>query len=107
MFGFPGSPVGSFCPFLPVLHAKDSSAILPRIRKTSFILLYVDDLRFPPFPPLKELIDDFLELNGKIIVCTPCLSSHKFEKEELIEGVTTAGGATLIEAMKDAVVLSY
>ena len=68
---------------------------------------YVDDLRFPPFPPLKELIDNFLELNGKIIVCTPCLSSHHFEKEELIDGVVTAGGATLIEEMQDAVVLSY
>jgi predicted peroxiredoxin len=52
-----------------------------------------------PFKPLKELINAFIANGGKILACTPCLKSRGITEDQLIEGVTPAGGAVLVELL--------
>lgn len=70
---------------------------------------YVDTM-LPPggFPALKKLVSDFLELEGELLVCVPCLNERNISEESLIEGAkTTAAGALNIAAMEANAVLVY
>lgn len=54
-----------------------------------------------PFKPLKELLDSFIENGGKILACTPCLKTRGITDDMLIDGVTPAGGAVLVELLSE------
>ncbi len=68
-----------------------------------------DDM--PPgggFPPIKKLIDTFLELGGNMWVCVPCVESRQIDEADLIDGVvTTAGGKVNLEAIAANAVFTY
>ena len=58
--------------------------------------------------PLKKLVDTFLELGGKIWVCTPCIKSREITKESLIDGVALMAGGKLVQACVEAdAVITY
>ncbi len=67
---------------------------------------YVDTM--PPgggFPPMKELLESFLELGGIIWVCGPCIKDRNIEESDLIEKseITAAGSVNLAAIESDAV----
>ena len=70
---------------------------------------YVDSM--PPgggFPPLKKLLQDFLELGGQLKVCGPCIKTRHIEESDLVEGTeVTAAGALNIAAMEANAVFTY
>jgi predicted peroxiredoxin len=70
---------------------------------------YVDEM--PPgggFPPMSELLTNFLELGGELKVCVPCIKSRNIEESELVAGSkTTAAGALNIEAIEAQAVMVY
>ncbi len=37
------------------------------------------------FGPLKELVDSFLELGGRLLVCVPCIQERKIDVKDLID----------------------
>ncbi len=58
--------------------------------------------------PLKKLVDTFLELGGKIWVCTPCIKEREITKEILLDGVELMAGGKLVQTCIEAdTVLSY
>ncbi len=59
------------------------------------------------FPPIKELLDSFLELGGKIWVCGPCIKERNIAESDLIEKseVTAAGSVNLAALESDAVLV--
>jgi len=61
------------------------------------------------FPPMVKLLNDFLELGGKLLVCVPCIKERNIdEKSDLIEGAaTTAAGALNLEAIESKAVFVY
>lgn len=60
------------------------------------------------FPPIKKLLEDFLEQGGEIKVCKPCIAERHIDESDLIEGAaTTAGGALNIAAIEADAVLSF
>jgi uncharacterized protein involved in oxidation of intracellular sulfur len=60
------------------------------------------------FPPMKELLTDFMELGGELKVCVPCIKSRNIEESELVAGSqTTAAGALNIEAVEADAVMVY
>ena len=65
----------------------------------------------PPggFPPLTKLINDFMELGGKLLVCVPCIKERNIdETSDLIEGSkTTAAGVLTVEALESNAVFVY
>ncbi|NOZ86564.1 MAG: multidrug transporter [Deltaproteobacteria bacterium] len=58
--------------------------------------------------PLKKLADTFLELGGKIWVCTPCIKERQITKEMLVDNVELMAGGKLVQACIEAdAVLNY
>ena len=60
------------------------------------------------FPPMKELLANFLELGGKLKVCVPCIKERHIDESELVEGYqTTAAGALNLEVLEADAVIAY
>jgi uncharacterized protein len=60
------------------------------------------------FPPMNKLIQDFLELGGKLLVCVPCIKERHIEQSDLIKGAElTAGGALTQEILTANASLVY
>jgi predicted peroxiredoxin len=64
-------------------------------------------LVFPPFPPICELMDTFIENGGKVFVCGACMQAHEVAVEDLIEAVDVAGVGFLVHESADARIISY
>ena len=59
-------------------------------------------------PPLKKLMDDFMSLEGRILVCSPCIKHREIEPSTLIEGAQVVAAATLTsEILSAKAVLTY
>jgi predicted peroxiredoxin len=56
-----------------------------------------DGLQHEPFPPLAELIELFLEADGNLYGCAPCLQSRNLKQEDLLDGVRIVGGAAMVD----------
>ena len=55
------------------------------------------------FPPLKELLDIYLESGGKFLVCGPCVKSRQINPEkEFIEGAMLVNAATFVKECAEA-----
>jgi uncharacterized protein len=69
---------------------------------------YVEHVHASGFDPLKKLMDDFLELGGKILVCAPCIKERHIEEGDLIEKAQVIAAGTVInECCNAKAVLSY
>jgi uncharacterized protein involved in oxidation of intracellular sulfur len=59
-------------------------------------------------PPLKELVDTFIELGGLLLVCMPCIDERQIELEMLVDTAKPVkAGRVVIEILAANVVLSY
>ncbi|GJM34234.1 MAG: hypothetical protein DHS20C18_32350 [Saprospiraceae bacterium] len=67
---------------------------------------YADNMEEEGFPPLIELINNFLngtaegnvnETKGTIWICTPCFEKRKLKEKNIIPGAKVVGGALLIK----------
>lgn len=55
------------------------------------------------FPPLRELIDAYIEEGGRMFVCGPCVQSRQINAEEdFIEGATIVNAATFVAECAEA-----
>jgi uncharacterized protein involved in oxidation of intracellular sulfur len=60
------------------------------------------------FDSVQKLLDSFLELGGKILVCAPCIKERHIEETDLIENAQVIAGGTVInECCNAKAVLSY
>lgn len=61
------------------------------------------------FPPLKELIDTYIEAGGKLFVCGPCVNSRKLDPAtDFIDGAKVVNAATFVKEFTEATnVLNY
>ena len=59
-------------------------------------------------PPLKELVDTFLEQGGRLLVCMPCIEERKITTDMLVDPAEpTKAGKVVIELLEADVTLSY
>jgi predicted peroxiredoxin len=62
----------------------------------------------PLDPPIKDMIRTVLDNGGDILVCPPCAGVRGYQKDDLIDGVTLAGSASMLALAKQgAVTLSF
>ena len=60
------------------------------------------------FMPVKQLIDTYIELGGKLLLCSPCLKERNITKEDLIGGTEIiAAGTVIAEVMSAKSVMTY
>jgi predicted peroxiredoxin len=62
---------------------------------------YADDIHEEGFAPLRQLMSDFVESGGTILVCSPCFKKRKLDENNLINGATIVGGAKLVEFLSN------
>jgi len=69
---------------------------------------YASHVRFPDKPPGDELIRNFLELGGKLLLCKPCSTARDLKEEDFVKGAEWIATARLIDEVLSAkAVLSY
>jgi predicted peroxiredoxin len=55
------------------------------------------------FPPLKELMDIYIESGGELFVCGPCVQSRKIDSEtDFIPGAKIVNAATFAKEISEA-----
>lgn len=61
------------------------------------------------FPPLKELIDAYVEAGGELYLCGPCVSSRKLDSQtDFIPNSKVVNAATFVKLFTEATnVLNY
>jgi predicted peroxiredoxin len=58
--------------------------------------------------PLKNLLDTFLELEGKLMLCSPCVKERGINPDELVTGSELiAAGTVVSEVLSAKSVLNY
>lgn len=50
------------------------------------------------FPPVNELLENFIENGGRIGVCPPCALTHELSAENLVANAEMMGAAAVVEA---------
>jgi predicted peroxiredoxin len=69
---------------------------------------YLQNVHAAGFSPLKELLEIFLELGGRLLVCIPCIQERQIDESDLIENaVPTAGGNLTLEILSANATLVY
>ena len=59
-------------------------------------------------PPLKDLLDSFIEQNGTLLVCTPCIDERKITKDMLLDIAQPVKAArAVMEILEATNVMTY
>ena len=58
----------------------------------------------PLDPPIKDMIKTVIDAGGNILVCPPCAGVRGYEADDLIEGVTLAGSAAMLDVARQGAV---
>ncbi len=67
-----------------------------------------ENVHSPGLMPMKELITNFIELGGRIQLCSPCIKERHIEPEEILEGAQLVAAGTVVEEVLSAkAVLTY
>jgi predicted peroxiredoxin len=63
----------------------------------------------PAFPPLKTLLDAYIEAGGQMLACAPCVKARGIIPEtDFVEGVKVVNAATMVKECTQAThVLTY
>lgn len=60
---------------------------------------YANELQADGFPPLSELISQFVNNDGHVWVCGACAKPRGISEADLVEGARIVGAATAVEAL--------
>jgi uncharacterized protein involved in oxidation of intracellular sulfur len=69
---------------------------------------YLEHVFAGGLPPLRDLVNNFINEGGKLLVCVPCIRERKIDEAELIEeAVPTAAAALTQEVLSANATLVY
>ena len=67
-----------------------------------------ENVNAPVLMPLKKLMDTFVELGGRLLLCSPCIKERFIKEEELFEGSKLIAAGTVVDEVLSAkAVLTY
>lgn len=66
---------------------------------------YIENVFAAGLPPLKELVEQFLELGGKLLVCAPCIKERQIKEEDLINSAEIMAAAMLTQELLSASIM--
>jgi len=62
-----------------------------------------EGIQAPDFPPLKTLMDAYIEAGGKMLACGPCVKSRKLNPEtDFVAGAKVANAAAFVKEITEA-----
>ena len=89
---------------LPFMHAvgaltMDVEAVVVLMANSIWLAKkdYARHIRYPDKPPLDELMQNFIELGGKLLLCTPCAKARALGEDEFIDGSELIAAARFTE----------
>lgn len=108
----PDNQEKAILPFVIANGALTVDAEVVVILQSAAVLLakkgVADHINSPELMPLKDLIDSFIELGGKLLLCSPCIKERKIKTEDLIpNSVIVAAGTVVDEVMSAKSVITY
>ena len=103
----PEDPERATIPFVMATAAQASEVDVVIGLQASGVLLakkgVAEEIVAPAFPPLKELLDIYLENGGKLLVCGPCVKSRQINPEtDFVSGATVVNAATFVKECTEA-----
>ncbi len=106
------NPEKASLPFVLATAAQASDVEVVVILQASSVVLAkkgeAEKIHAQDFMPLKELIDAYISLGGKLNLCSPCLKARNITKEDLIEGsMIIAAGTVVSEVLSATSVVTY
>ena len=66
---------------------------------------YIENVFAAGLPSLKELVEQFLELGGKLLVCSPCIKERQIKEEDLINSAEIMAAAMLTQELLSASIM--
>jgi uncharacterized protein involved in oxidation of intracellular sulfur len=63
---------------------------------------YLEHVVAAGLPALKDLVNNYLESGGKLLICTPCIRDRNIEESDLIEGSELIAAARLNQEILSA-----
>ena len=103
----PEDPERATIPFVMATAAQASDVEVVLGFQANGVMLIMDNVAShvfaSGFPSLKELLDIYLENDGKLLVCGPCVKSRQIDPEkDFIEGATVVNAATFVKECAEA-----
>lgn len=74
----------------------DATVVLQSVGVMLGVKDYATHVRAEGFPPLNELVSGFIELGGKLLMCSPCLKARNIQEGDLIEGAKVVAAASVV-----------
>jgi predicted peroxiredoxin len=56
----------------------------------------------PGFQPLVEMLYTFLESDGKLYLCSPCIKERNIRKEDIVAGAEIGAAGMLVDSVMNA-----
>lgn len=108
----PENPEMAVMPFIHAVGAltMDVEAVVFLLANAAMIAKrgFAEQIKVGALPPLGELLHNFQEMGGKLLVCGPCCKSRAIGEDELVSGAKIVGAATLTQEVLSAkAVLNY
>lgn len=106
------NPEKATLPFVLATAAQASDVEVIVIMQASAVVLAkkgeAEKVKAPELMPLKDLIENYVSMGGKLNLCSPCLKSRGIIKEDLIAGSEIiAAGTVVSEVMSAKSVITY
>ena len=99
-------------PFVVATAAQTVDAEVVVILQASAVLLakkgIAENVNAPGLMPLKKLMDTFVELGGRLLLCSPCIKERFINADDLFPGSQLIAAGTVVEEVLSAkAVLTY
>ena len=99
-------------PFVVATAAQATDVKVVVILQASSVLLAkkgaAENVNAPGLMPLKQLMDTFIELEGELLICSPCIKERHITESDLVHGAQPiAAGTVVTEVLSAKAVLTY
>ncbi len=108
----PDSPEKATLPFVLATAAQAMDVEVVMIFQSDAVLIAkkgeAEKVRAKGLLPLKELLDTFIQLEGKLLLCSPCIKERNISNEDLVDGSQLiAAGTVVTEVLSATNVVNY
>lgn len=108
----PDSPEKATLPFVLATAAQAMDVEVVMIFQSDAVLIAkkgeAEKVRAKGLLPLKELLDTFVQLEGKLLLCSPCIKERNISNEDLVDGSQLiAAGTVVTEVLSATNVVNY
>ncbi|NLU38137.1 MAG: sulfur reduction protein DsrE [Bacteroidales bacterium] len=106
------NPEKATIPFVMATAAQATDVVVSVILQSNSVVLAkkgeAEKVVAPEFMPVKQLIDAYIEMGGKLLLCSPCLKERNITRDYLIDGCEIiAAGTVISEVLSAKAVLTY